>query len=325
MKLFSEITIPVSAYKIDYSTPMIFVGSCFSSHIGDRFRQLKMPAMVNPFGTVYNPISIGKTLHNILLCKEYGTADIYKVSDRYVSLDHYTLFSDELPDRLLALINSGVVEAHKMLQRSNYLFVTFGTAMIYRLKESGYVVSNCHKLPESQFERERLSVEAIVEFWQELLCELHNLLPHLRVIFTVSPIRHWKDGAHNNQISKSTLLLAIDTLMEQFDFIDYFPAYEIVIDELRDYRFYAPDLFHLSTQAVDYIWERFSQTFFTSEVVALQREYEKLSKAINHRVVGGSPSEIEKFKHSTLALIDKLEKKEPTISLSVEKKIVEAL
>jgi hypothetical protein len=200
-----------------------------------------------------------------------------------------------------------------------YLFVTFGSASLFRLKENGAIVANCHKLPDSLFTRERLTINAIADEWDELLSALWAVNKAVKVIFTVSPIRHWKDGAHENQLSKSILLLAVDTLKAHHpDKIFYFPAYEIMLDELRDYRFYADDLFHPSEMAIDYLFERFTESFMDTETRLLLAEVDKILKSLEHKPLYIESDAYKHFLKQTLLKMEQLMTKTPYICFAKE-------
>lgn len=318
MQFRTTIDLKPSEAKINYSTPVLFVGSCFASYMGEKFKNLRMPVIVNPSGTIYNPASVCTSLDSVINKKNYTAADLLFSNGKWLSLDHYTFFSSENREETLQKINNNVTEAHEFLKSAEFLIVTFGTARVYRLKSSGKIVSNCHKMPASEFINELLDVDAVVEMWTIMLEKLKAFNPKLKVLFTVSPVRHWKDGAHGNQVSKSVLFVAIEKLLKNSADISYFPAYEIVIDDLRDYRFYADDLLHPSGAAIDYIWEQFSKIYFDNQTVEIQKGFDKLHKALTHRIENGTAEEKRLFSANSLALIEQLSKKQPTINLSAE-------
>jgi hypothetical protein len=193
------------------------------------------------------------------------------------------LFSATTAVQCLENINERFESAAYFLKQTDFLLITFGTAWVYEERESGSVVSNCHKLPANHFVRRRLTVTEIVVDYSRLIAELANMLPNLKLIFSVSPIRHWKDGAHENNVSKSTLLLAIDALQNMFSTVHYFPAYEIQMDELRDYRFFASDMLHPSDVAIDYIWMKFFETYFDELTLRTMKELEQFNTDLAHR------------------------------------------
>ena len=200
------------------------------------------------------------------------------------------------------------------------LVITWGTAWVYRYTRENIVVWNCHKIPSQEFERSRLSVEDIVKEYLVLIGRLREINPGLRILFTVSPIRHWKDGAHGNQLSKATLLLAIDRLREELQHVYYFPAYEIVLDELRDYRFYADDMLHMSGFTVDYIWERFLYSFISPEVLGLMNQIGRVNKGVAHRPFDPQSEEYHRLVKKMLAEIAMISRSYPMIDFSEEKR-----
>lgn len=320
MELRTTFSIPPSKNRITYSDRVVFIGSCFAASIGKQFEAGRMPALINPFGTVYNPASVCNTLDTITEGREYKIDDLYKYQDTWISFNHYTDFSSGDPDALLNKINSKITEARAFLTRAHFLFVTFGTARVYRWKLSGKIVSNCHKIPEQEFTREMLSTGEIVAQWSEQLEKLHSVNPGLKVIFTISPVRHWKDGAHGNQVSKSVLFLAVEELQNHRSTPDYFPAYELIMDDLRDYRFYDTDMLHPSASATDYIWDAFTKCYFDDKTLSLYREVIKITRAVSHKIMTDSPGQKKKFAGDMLKRIESVKEKNPAVNLEYEKK-----
>ena len=267
-------------FSIDFNTGIVSLGSCFSDEIGLRLQEGGFLIEQNPFGTLYNPASIASALHRIIDDREIGEKDLVEHEGVWHSWRHHGSFSRPTKEECMEACNSRLHQAHQALKDASLLMVTFGSAWVYELSsplvEGGgwgaAVVANCHKLPPQNFVRRCLSIDEIVTLWQSLLQELSTFNSQLSTIFTVSPIRHMADGAHGNQLSKSTLLLAIDELVHfhintlEHSHIYYFPAYEIVLDELRDYRFYGPDMVHPSSLAVDVVWDRFQSASMTPSV-----------------------------------------------------------
>jgi hypothetical protein len=316
MNLRTTFTIDPSKSKINYNTPVMFIGSCFASEIGSRMADGRIPVLINPSGVVYNPVSVGHTIDLLLEDRVFTTSDLYKYKGVNLSFLHYTDFSSEDVSRTLNKINSSTQKAHLFLKQTHFLFITFGTARVYRFKENDEIVSNCHKLPSNLFSREILTVEEIVSAWNDILNKLHAFNSDLRVIFTISPVRHWKDGAHGNQLSKSILFLAVEKLLENPTSGGYFPAYEFVMDDLRDYRYYAEDMLHPSQTAIDYIWKAFSDCYFDSETADLWKEVQSIIKARNHRFLSDSTSGKREFANTILKKIAAIEKKAPDINLA---------
>jgi len=319
MELRTTFSIEPSARKITYSDPVLFIGSCFATSIGSMLEEGRMPVMINPSGTVYNPVSVSNTLDTITGGEKYDSGRLHKHGDTWISFDHHTDFSSGDAEELLERINSRSREALKFLSAARFLFITFGTARIYRFTETGRIVSNCHKIPASRFTQELLSPENIVALWSSQLERLNSLFPDLKVVFTISPVRHWKDGAHGNQVSKSVLFLAVEKLLDHHTKPSYFPAYEIVMDDLRDYRFYDADMLHISGAGVDYIREAFCNCYFDSETMSLWQEVAGISKAVSHRIRTDNSHQIKKFAENILSRIDRINQKNPSINLQKEK------
>ena len=269
MELQTIVDIPKGKFEIEHDSKIMLLGSCFADEMGKKFIESGFQTMANPFGTLYNPASIAALLLRCISRTQYEQAskEIFQAADGlWHSWMHHSRFSASQSDTMVASLNDTTAAGADFLEHADLLIVTLGTAIIYRLKETGMLVANCHKQPDALFQRERLSVYDIVDQWQMLLGLLRSVNPKLHVIFTVSPIRHKRDGLHINQISKGILLQAVDELLNATDaenFISYFPSYEIMLDELRDYRFYAEDMIHPSPTAVEYIWQRFQKTYMS--------------------------------------------------------------
>lgn len=283
MDLQTIIKLEKPEFKIGYDTRMMMLGSCFVENIGEKLDYFKFDVDINPCGIVYNPVSVANTLQILMEGKRFTRNDLLQNGDRWVSFSHHGSFSDRDPLRCLQKMNERLELSSAHFAQTDVLVITWGTAWVYRYRQSGQLVSNCHKFPSASFDRFRLGIADIVNLYSDLLPRLKESNPRLKVLFTVSPIRHWKDGAHGNQLSKAVLLLAIDELMQRFDFVSYFPSYEIVMDELRDYRFYAEDMLHISPQGVDYIWEKFKGQYFTTETLDFMKRIDKLNKILLHR------------------------------------------
>jgi len=313
----TKIALPGYEKKLDYREKIVLMGSCFAENIGEKLTNRCFPVDVNPFGILYNPVSVGNSLEILMENKRFGDEDIFFSNERWNSYHHHSRFSHQDKEICLGQINKRVTNGVEQLRQAGFLFITFGTAWVYENREDRKVVSNCHKQPAKQFRRYRLNVDETVARWETLLTRLWEMNPGLQVIFTVSPIRHWKDGAHENQISKSVLFLVIEGLIAKFgkERIAYFPSYEIVMDELRDYRFYASDMVHLSELAVDYIWERFSDVLITSDSLDIMKKVEKLRLAVEHRPFDPEAESYRLFLDNQLTRADKLMKQYPFLNI----------
>lgn len=278
--------IPTSSYpfNITHDHSIMLMGSCFSDHIGHFFQRSGFSTCSNSFGTLFNPISIAQDIELLLYPENWNENWIDYYDNQWISFAHYTKFSHSDKELFLQRIRQQLKEGSDFLRNADFLFLTWGTAFCYRLLERNLIVANCHKMPASMFQRNRLSIDEIVERYRLLFNHLQQVNPKLKVVFTISPIRHLSDGFHENTLSKSTLHLAAEELLDQKN-IFYFPAYEILNDDLRDYRFYDADLTHPGSNAVEYIQELFSQSFFTPCTQEICRLKEKEYKAAHHQAI----------------------------------------
>lgn len=321
MEFRKKVELPVGEAEIRHSDKLLLWGSCFVENMAGRLMAGKFDCRLNPYGVLYNPLSIAVAMDRLLTGYVYTQADLLAYRGLWCSLMHHGSFSDADPGRCLARIRAASEDAAAFLKEADWLLVTFGTARVYEWKETGQVVGNCHKLPERQFVRRLAGVDEIVCTYAALLDRLHALNPRLQVLFTVSPIRHARDGMHGNQLSKAVLLLAVDRLCSQRTDCHYFPAYEILLDELRDYRFYADDMLHPSAQAVEYIWECFGQTYFTAATQSLLREVAEVRRGVEHRPFRPDSEEYRRFLSQILLKIAQLQEKFPYLDFQKETEI----
>jgi hypothetical protein len=317
-EFFTKVEIPDPKFSIDYESKILLAGSCFTDNIGNKLNKLKFNVCINPFGVQYNPHSIAKGL-NLLLDKDaFYKSDLNYENELWFSFSHYTLFSESNPEHCLEKINSAFLNARKFIRNADILFITLGTAWSYILKETGEVVSNCHKIPAARFDRFFSSPDQSFDVLKNAIDRILPVNPDIKIVFSISPVRHWKDGAIENQRSKSSLILATSRLEKELKNVFYFPTYEIFMDELRDYRFYGSDMIHPSDSAIDYIWERFSSTFFSEETIKISQEIYQLIKSIDHRPVNISSSTYKKFIFSIVESLKILSLKYPKIDFSKE-------
>lgn len=319
MEFYTRISIPKAPFTFSHTEQTVLLGSCFAENIGKKLEENKFKIDLNPFGTLYNPSSIAEAIRMLLRPERFTGDDLFQHEGIYHSFSHHSRFSSSSETECLANINGRLFRSADALRESRRMILTFGTAWVYRLKNSGKVVSNCHKLPEKIFDRQLLTVEKIATEWKSLLLSLWEQNPDLKILFTVSPIRHWKDGAHGNQLSKATLLLAIDVLQKEFpERTAYFPAYEIMMDELREYRFYADDMLHPSPAAVEYIWERFTDNMLSTDSLTILKEWKNIQKAINHKPFQPESEAYKRFISQTLLKMERLNEKFPFFDMTNE-------
>ena len=298
MELQTKVNIPKSSFKINPTDKLLFVGSCFAENIGRRFVDNQFDAVVNPYGTMYNPASV---LHTVERCSPSPALRAPSPQGAREKLP-FAANGDDFEGSILTS-SSPLGERMPVGQvrgrsRSAFSFaiITLGTNHVYILKETDEIVDNCMKRPQKLFREEKLSVDECADYLSRAVAILKERNPEVKVIFTVSPIRYAKYGFHGSQLSKATLLLAVEKLVsESPESISYFPAYEIMNDELRDYRFYQPDMLHPSEQAVDYIYERFAETYFSEEAKAMVAEWEPIKAALAHRPFNPDSEEHKAF------------------------------
>ena len=262
MDFFTRIEIPAANFKIDYTSHIAFFGSCFADNISSQFANHKFHTLANPFGTVYNPVSMARQVKAITSGKVFGEEDVFQDArcDRlWHCFDAHSSLSASSREECIEKLNAATTQAREFLQNADVVFITLGTAFVYFLKSTGDAVSNCHRQDPSLFERRMIPVEEAAQALESIVADLHRIRADIQVVFTVSPLRHMGDGAHGNSLSKATLLLAANKTGAE-----YFPSYEIVMDELRDYRFYDSDMVHLSKTAEEYIFERMVDTYCDS-------------------------------------------------------------
>lgn len=316
------IDIEESKDKIKYGHKVLFIGSCFTENIGQKLDNYKFTSLINPFGIVYNPVSVRNTILAIIENRCFTEKDLIYNNNTWNSFFHHSRFSNIDREECLKNINESLVHSSEFLKETDFLIITFGTSWVYEYVESGDIVSNCHKFPSYKFKRYRLTVDYIISIYEDIISKIRKVNPRVKILFTISPIRHWKDGAHGNQLSKAVLQLAIDGIVEKLSDTFYFPSYEIMMDDLRDYRFYGKDMIHVSEEAVDYIWRRFMNTYIDAKSLSLMKRIDKINKALSHRPFSDSSDTYSNFLLNQLIKIEQLEKECEHLDFSEEKKII---
>ena len=304
MKLRTPL-VPVEAdKKIDIAQPILTIGSCFSESIGSKLNNNKFDVLANPFGTIFDPLSITRLLTNSI-DSTTPEPDTYVLSEGvYKNLELHSSFTGISQDELELQIRARLSITHEFLRSANWLIITFGTAYLYKnIKTSSYI-ANCQKLPAKNFTRELMSVEYLKQDFEEFLEKLNGINPTLSIILTVSPVRHLKDGIAQNTLSKSLLRVLCHELESTHESIDYYPAYELMIDDLRDYRFYEQDMIHPSAQAIDYIWDHFSTSYMNKDSLKFLETWKKIINAMSHRPFNPATAEHQKFLLNTLSSLD---------------------
>jgi hypothetical protein len=302
----TELNISFSPFKINHSNKLLTIGSCFSQVIGERLYVNKFDVLVNPFGTIFNPVSICRLLESSMT-GNFSDIDTSVESRRvwfnhHVHSDFYGTTKEELNSKLKEKFK----QVHHYLLQSNTLIITLGTAFVYKLKATNEIVANCHKVPAGNFIKELLTVEEIVNVFTKVIDQFKAQNLKLKIILTVSPVRHIKDTLPLNAISKSILRVACHALSERFPEVFYFPSYEIMMDDLRDYRFYKEDMIHPTEVAEEYIWNKFSDSYFEDETKRIIKEWLSVSKALQHKPFRIDSSEYRNFLVETLRKLELL-------------------
>lgn len=270
--------------KLDYSSKALFVGSCFSNNIGDLLKDRKFNVLINPFGTVYNPVSICLQLENSINNHKVFSNELVDVDNLFCHHDYHSLFNNVDMDSVVSKINAVIQSSHEYIQNVDLIFITLGTSWVYELKDSDKTVANCHKRPSSIFNKRLLTLDQIKESLEKIYNLLISFNPAVKIVYTLSPVRHIKDGIEESALSKALLKVAIHDQVTNNACL-YFPAYEYMMDDLRDYRFYEEDLIHPNTVAIKYIWKKFTETYFSESTLHKVKEVEKIITFLNHRPV----------------------------------------
>jgi len=319
-KFQTEVDIPEFQWKTGYKKTNIFLGSCFTENVGNRMAALKYEVDVNPFGILYNPVSVAHALDFLLQEKKFTKNDLIQHDGLWHSFFHHSRFSSEEASQTLKNINERIEISSLILKKADFLFITFGTAWVYEYLPTQQTVSNCHKIPSTKFRRFRLTVDEISEKYREIIQKIRKVNPEIKIVFTVSPIRHWKDGAMENQRSKATLMLAVDQILksQNNENCGYFPAYEIVMDELRDYRFYNEDMIHISDVAIKHIWNKFQTSIIDKNSLKTSEEAQKIINAVNHKSFNKFTKENLGFLKQSLTKVQMIQKEKPYLNLALE-------
>ncbi len=296
-------------FGISYQTRLMSIGSCFSENIGRKFLESKFNININPFGQQYNPLSIAHAINLLLENKPFTQNDLVYHDELWHSFAHHGSFSGDSKEEVLNNINTRLQKAAEDLRTADVLFLTFGTSHIFELKETGRVVSNCHKMPSSVFNQRLVSPQEIVDTLVNVLTRLKTYHPKLKTVFTVSPVRYFAFGHYENSVSKAHLFTAIHQLQKSNPDFYYFPAYEMVIDDLRDYRFYAEDMLHPNNQATEYVWQRLCETMLAKESVEIMKELQEITQAAGHRPRNPYTEAHGKFIEKYLTKINELKQK----------------
>jgi len=315
VKFRTEIEMAAASFRIDHKNQIMTLGSCFAGHINTFFGNHGFNVLGNPFGVLYNPVSLENCINVISQKSLQSEEDLVFFNEEWHSFLTDSQFSNADKQEVLNTINQTINQAHQFVKSTDIFIITLGTSFVYRFLESGKIVSNCHKIPQKSFEHFRLNSDEISSSLNNIIQIIDKINSSARCIFTVSPVRHWKNGAHENQLSKSLLLTAIDALLDRYPQHSYFPAYELLMDDLRDYRYYESDMLHPNNQAVDYILNKFGSAYFNEECIELNKKVEALYQAREHRPRNPNASQYKIFLQSRLKTIEELSTAHPYLDL----------
>lgn len=320
-KLFRTVLKPSAIDVIDHFFKILMMGSCFSEHIGNKLIDRKFDVNLNPFGILYHPLAIAGALTRLVENNSFSLKDIRLEDKRYVSFYHHGKFNHIDPQFMIKNINEAFDIGREQLLKADYLFITWGTAFGYtHIDNKDRIVSNCHKIPAKNFSKTLSKPEEITDAYQALFKAIRLLNPKVKIVLTVSPVKHLKDGLVNNSLSKSVLLLSANQLQDEVNSVSYFPAYELITDDLRDYRFYAKDMAHPSEEAIEYVWDFFKKTFWSQVTSDLNIKIERVLNAVQHRPLHPENQAHQDFIIAVKNRIAKLETENPFLDFKREKK-----
>lgn len=313
-----DIDIKSPKEKITYSDRIFLIGSCFTDHIDKRLEELKFPVLQNPNGILFDPVSVSKSLVSYVDLKRYNKSDLFYLNELWQSWNHHSQFSGMNAAEVLLNINASQRRANEFLQKANWLIVTLGSSFSYHLTKDNYPVANCHRAPGQWFDKHLLSTEETVQALEESIEKLLLFNPGLKIILTISPVRHIRDGVIENNRSKARLIEAVHKVVEKYNHVFYFPSYELVIDVLRDYRFYDIDLVHPNYAATEFVFEKFQQSFIDEETGILMEEIKKIVTGFKHKPFQPETESHKAFLRNTFIKTKVLQEKLPHLDFSKE-------
>lgn len=318
MNLFIELEADCLPKPINYTDKVLSIGSCFAENIAQKLEQYKFDALCNPHGILFSPLMVAESLLAYVHNKEYTEDDLFYQNELWNSWEHHSRFSNIDKEAALQDINASVSQAHEYIKSASHLVITYGTAYQYYLQETGQPVSNNHKVPSDNFEKILLPAEEIVQSTSEAIDAIMSINPDIQIILTVSPVRHLRDGVINNNRSKARLIESVHQLCAEYDNAYYFPAYELVVDVLRDYRFYAADMAHPSEQSVDYVWQKFTQSCLHQDAFNLLKDIEVIVSAAQHRPRFPDTEAHKKFLAANAQKVGEILSQHPYLNLGKE-------
>lgn len=325
MKLLLDNPSFSSAYQVEHAHRLLFMGSCFADTVGAYFKERKFTTLQNPFGILYNPISIANCLTDILQCKEYNYTDFYKQEELISSWSHHSSISTMSETSLKEKLDALNRDSHEYLKKTDIIFITLGSAWTFFHKGLGRVVANNHKAPNHFFEKKLLTIQEISSAINTIVDKLRQLNADIKIVWTLSPVRHSKQGLTDNNLSKARLLESIHSICQQDQMSSYFPSYEIILDVLRDYRFYEPDLVHPNRMATDYLWHYVENSLLSPSSRMIMNKCLSVVRASAHRIMHSETEQSKQFVAEHLEKISEIEGGYPYIDFDLERKYFESL
>lgn len=307
MNFRTQIPLKKGRNQIGYDSKLLLFGSCFSENIGNKFNYFKFQNTINPFGILFHPKAIENLITNAINEKEYTDKDVFFHNERWHCFEAHSELSNTSKESLLKTLNNSINSTNKQLHNSTHLIITLGTAWMYRHIETDTIVANCHKIPQKKFLKDILSVDEITESLNAIISLIKSVNPKIEIIFTVSPVRHLKDGFIENSQSKAHLLSAIHQVVEPRNHTHYFPSYEILMDDLREYRFYKNDMIHPNETAINYIWQQFQNTWIDEKSTNLMIEVDTIQKGLSHRPFNENSTQHQLFLENLQLKINQLQ------------------
>lgn len=295
MNFRTQIPIKKERHQIDYNSNIVLLGSCFSENIGNKLSYYKFNTTVNPFGILFHPKAIENFITSVVNERSYSESDVFKLNEQWHCFEAHSSLSSANIDEITGWLNSGIRGGFSKICTASHIVITLGTAWIYRHISSDTIVANCHKVPQKKFLKELLSVDEITASLENCIVLLKRLNPEIKIVFTVSPIRHTKDGIEENSLSKAHLRAAIAEVIDKRNKIYYYPSFEIMMDDLRDYRFYKEDLIHPSEMAIDYIWNHFNQTWISESSNTTMEKVSEIQRGLAHKPFNPDSEAHQKF------------------------------
>ena len=308
MNFRTNIQLQQERNQIDYDSKLLLIGSCFSENISEKLNYFKFNSFSNPFGILFNPIAIETLITSAINEKKYTVKDIFELNERSHCFDAHSDLSSADKNKLLINLNTAITTTNKRIKNSTHIIITIGTAWVYRFIETDAIVGNCHKVPQKKFLKELLSVDDILASLENICTLIKSVNPTINIIFTVSPVRHLKDGFAENSQSKAHLLAAIHQLTDRRNQLYYFPSYEIMLDDLREYRFYNSDMIHPNETAINYIWEHFQKVWVSEKSTPIMKEVDTIQKGLAHKPFNQESEQHQQFLSKLKASIQHLEK-----------------